>query len=581
GIYCNLGIGRLFTVGYTNNHPIPSWNSAIVEWDATCNALSNTTYNITTNDVLRDVWFSSDEMITAGWALNTSTSNKELLVLKWDLSSMQVKRDFILHGTDNDGFKVAFAKNDSHLFIQMRTYTSTIGSFGYPDMMLVKWNIDGFLVVANFSANDTDIFEHGWVEFTFTGSEGDDPVNFQWNFGDAAGNSTERDPVHQYMAPGTYTVTLTVTDADGETDTMVKSMHISVQILLPIADFEPDETTITEGEAVLFTYNGTPGNGIASIDWDFGDGNVTTGGTSISHVYESNGSYNVYINASDIDGDWTDKYKPACITVQNLAPVADFSVDHESITEESSVLFTYNGTIANGIMSYTWDFGDGNVTTGSSTISHYYDDEGLYSVNVTVVDVDGDVSSLLRPGYINVVNVVPIASFTANSTLLLSGSAVGFTFTGDLGLGVETFQWDYGDGITQNLTSGLFGENPVHVYANPGNFTVTLTTWDADNEHSIYELPVQIVVLDGSLDPDGDGLSNELELSHGTDPFDSDSDGDGYLDGAEVDAGSDPMNDSSTPGGNKIPGIMVSLLFSSVLLAIVFLVRKCHYRFQY
>ena len=40
------------------------------------------------------------------------------------------------------------------------------------------------------------------------------PDTFLWDFGDGT-TSTEADPTHQYEAPGTYTVTLTVTGTDG------------------------------------------------------------------------------------------------------------------------------------------------------------------------------------------------------------------------------------------------------------------------------------------------------------------------------------------------------------------------------
>ncbi|MDP7112877.1 MAG: hypothetical protein QGH45_12985 [Myxococcota bacterium] len=46
---------------------------------------------------------------------------------------------------------------------------------------------------------------------------------------------------------------------------------------------------------------------------------------------------------------------------------------------------------------------------------------------------------------------------------------------------------------------------------------------------------------DGGADPDGDGLTNDEEVQHGTDPDDPDTDGDGYDDGDEVHGASDPL----------------------------------------
>lgn len=51
----------------------------------------------------------------------------------------------------------------------------------------------------------------------------------------------------------------------------------------------------------------------------------------------------------------------------------------------------------------------------------------------------------------------------------------------------------------------------------------------------------------GSLDPDGDGLTNDEEAALGTDPEVADSDSDGFSDGAEVDAGTDPNDPNVFP----------------------------------
>jgi PKD repeat protein len=47
-------------------------------------------------------------------------------------------------------------------------------------------------------------------------------VAWSWNFGDPsfpANTSTAPDPTHQFSAPGTYTVALSVTDGYGQTAT--------------------------------------------------------------------------------------------------------------------------------------------------------------------------------------------------------------------------------------------------------------------------------------------------------------------------------------------------------------------------
>jgi len=61
-------------------------------------------------------------------------------------------------------------------------------------------------------------------------------TEYQWDFGD--GNiSTEQNPVHTYLQPGVYDVSLAVTNASGFTDTMVRPQL--VRVLYPSAVFLP------------------------------------------------------------------------------------------------------------------------------------------------------------------------------------------------------------------------------------------------------------------------------------------------------------------------------------------------------
>ncbi len=57
-------------------------------------------------------------------------------------------------------------------------------------------------------------------------------------------------------------------------------------------------------------------------------------------------------------------------------------------------------------------------------------------------------------------------------------------------------------------------------------------------------------------DVDGDGLSDYFELEFGTDPFNPDSDGDGYKDGTEIDRAYNPLSTSTEKLTRKIEVIL-------------------------
>ncbi len=119
--------------------------------------------------------------------------------------------------------------------------------------------------------------------------------------------------------------------------------------------------------------------------WDFGDGETETG-KKVHHAYASTGDYTVTVS-----GTYADKTSETTLTVKitNL-PHAKIRVNTnrpraylDRVEFDASESYDRNGRI----VSYEWDFGDGDTDTGS-TVSHTFD-EGTYDVVLKVTDNDG------------------------------------------------------------------------------------------------------------------------------------------------------------------------------------------------
>ena len=127
---------------------------------------------------------------------------------------------------------------------------------------------------------------------------------------------------------------------------------------------------------------------IVSYDWDFGDGQTDTGAI-VSHTYAAAGSFTVTLTVTDDDGA-TDT-ATTTITANdppppNQAPTAALIANPTSGDVPLPVSFDGNtSTDPDGtIVSYDWDFGDGQTDTGA-IVSHTYDAVGSF----TVTDDDG------------------------------------------------------------------------------------------------------------------------------------------------------------------------------------------------
>ncbi|MEW5826965.1 MAG: PKD domain-containing protein, partial [Candidatus Bipolaricaulota bacterium] len=85
-------------------------------------------------------------------------------------------------------------------------------------------------LVANFVGSPLSGCVPLTVQFTdlTTGGWSTSPYTYDWDFGDGSAHSSARDPLHTYVDPGTYTVSLTVTDAGAATDSETKTSYVVV-----------------------------------------------------------------------------------------------------------------------------------------------------------------------------------------------------------------------------------------------------------------------------------------------------------------------------------------------------------------
>lgn len=157
---------------------------------------------------------------------------------------------------------------------------------------------DNTAPVANFTVPACTIN----VACTFIDASTDDVAvtAWNWNFGDNTPHATTEDAAHTYTTAGTYSVVLTVTDAEGLTGT--KTLPITIAPVTPVntpptASF--DLSSCTAGTPCGFhSTSSDPDGSIASAQWDFGD-TGTGDGVDVTHTYGAAGTYTVTLTVTD------------------------------------------------------------------------------------------------------------------------------------------------------------------------------------------------------------------------------------------------------------------------------------------
>jgi PKD repeat protein len=319
---------------------------------------------------------------------------------------------------------------------------------------------------------------------TFDGSSSSDPngtiTQYSWDFGDGTTASAAM-PSHTYDTGGTYTVTLTVTDSFGKTNSASTTVTVTPPKAPVAAIASPNCTYL--GCSFDGTGSTAPSGTITAYSWNFGDGSTSTDAAP-NHTYAAADTYTVKLTVTDSNGN-TDS---TSTTVTVTAPPGPHAVI--AAPECTFLSCTFDGTESSAavgtIASYSWDFGDGATST-SATPSHSYGSAGTRTVTLTVTDSNGASDSTSRAVTVDGPPAAPRAEFASNCTGLTCSFDAGSTSTPS-GAAITSYDWSFGDGKHGT------GATPSEQYAAAGDYTVTLTVTDANGltdtvEHTVSPAP--------------------------------------------------------------------------------------------
>ena len=288
------------------------------------------------------------------------------------------------------------------------------------------------------------------------------PSSWYWTFeGGTPASSTAQNPSVKYANAGKYDVSLKVSNAYGNHETIMQDA-ITVLTPAPIALFSASATQISAGDLVSFTNKSSNATQYA---WTFEGGNPSTSNAANPTVtYAAAGTFSVTLKASNESG--SDTYtKTALISVKSLQVVAEFSASATQVVAGETVNFS--DMSLNGVTTREWVFEGGSpATSNQANPAVTYQLPGTYDVQLKVSNADGS-DIITKAGYIQVSPKAPVASFVASATEIFAGEKVNFTNRSE---NAQSYVWTFAGGNPATSTE----VNPQVAYATPGTYSVSL-----------------------------------------------------------------------------------------------------------
>ncbi len=404
--------------------------------------------------------------IIANFTSNVTSGCVGTAITFTDLSSpLSVSRNWNF----GDGGTSTLA-NPTHVYGTPGTYTVSLLNATDPSGCSDSHVVTGYITiypspVVNFTANQTVGCSNPFnVTFNNTSTGGS---TYSWSFGDG-GTSTAQNPTHPYTTNGNFTVTLTVTSANGCVSTFTRPAYIHVA--QPIPSFYGFPHLGCAPLLVNFVSTSfSPNDPIVSYLWTFGDGSPpqTTATSTTSHLYNLPGTYTVTLQITTAAG------CVGIITLNNYVqagthPTGSFTIVDSIVCFGTAAVF--NSTESGNADSVFWMFGDGG-TYGShlpyNPATHVYNDTGSFNVTLIVLN-HGCPDTIVHNNIVHILPPRPYFSFVLNCVSPLSVAFTNTSFVSD------SIVWNFNDGspIVSNV------QTPTHIYTTQGGHSATITAWN-------------------------------------------------------------------------------------------------------
>ncbi len=298
-------------------------------------------------------------------------------------------------------------------------------------------------------------------------------LTYAWSF--AGGNpatDTSKNPSVNYSSCGSYSVTLTVTNAGGCSDTKTATNIINIDC--PVASFESSPKTGCAPLPVQFNSSASTGNP-KQWKWNFGDtadpNEVQSTLQNPNHFYTQPGCYTVRLITINDQGctDTITSVNEVCV---GAVPDIKFKASTDETCARMPVTFTNQSSNVNTQTTYAWNFSrrnSYNILSTDENPVYTYGDTGRMDVTLIVCNY-GCCDTLTIDKMITVYPPVAIFNITRDCS-----SPYSMLLNGTPSLGADSYSWDLTGGTPSSSTDSIVTVS----YPSSDSYTIKLTVTNA------------------------------------------------------------------------------------------------------
>jgi PKD repeat protein len=338
--------------------------------------------------------------------------------------------------------------NANGIYIVSLTITNSCGNSNTSSDTIVVGNNNYIPTAPNLILSNTEACVNDDINFSTSSTS----TSYLWDFGDGT-TSSDSYTTHKYTANGTYTVSLTISNSCGNTNTTIDTITIGNTVVPESPIINLSKTEVCIGDEIDFS----SWTNATSILWNFGDGDSSIS-TYATHSYKALGTYFISLTISNSCGNSTTSLDTIFVG-NNIFPATPSIFSRDSVCPGDEISF-----YTDNALTYQWNFGDGN-SSFEQFPDHSYSSIGTYTTTLTISNGCANTSSVAQTVYVG------STIFPDNPYMYLSkneacqGEPINFSVYSNN----TSYLWDFGDGDTSNQATA------VHQYTSNGNYYVTLT----------------------------------------------------------------------------------------------------------